>query len=81
MDFSSDAVWLVNAPANNHKTYDYNFLNDKRKIVTCDEATYLSFKTVGKKTSFTMHPCKASKDKIILHPGSSYETIFDKSAD
>lgn len=81
VDFSDDGVWLVNASSNNHTTYTYHFLTKKRKIVSYDKAEYLSFQVIGKKTSFIMHPCKVTKDKIILHPGSVNEAVFNKVAD
>jgi hypothetical protein len=82
VDFNTDHSWLASgSPGRNHTTHTYNFITKKRKIVTYDKGEYLSFQENGKKTSFIMHPCQASKDKIILHPESINEAVFNKVAE
>ncbi len=78
IDFNKDYTWMAMSSSRNHKIHTYNFLTDERKIVSYDKGEHLSFQENGKKSSFIYHPCKVEKDKIILHPDSVNETVFNK---
>ncbi|MDN5323697.1 MAG: hypothetical protein PWQ67_2151 [Clostridia bacterium] len=81
VDFSDDNMWMVNSSSNNHTTLKYQFINKERKTVLYDKAEHISFSEVDKNTFFIVHPCKVTMDKIILHPGSVNEVVFNKVAD
>lgn len=80
VDFSDDYSWDL-YPGTFNTTHKYQFVTQKKEVVSYDRAEYLNLMNLGDGKSFASLPCKAEKDKITLYPGVDFEAVFDKVND